>query len=199
MYLFFDTETTGLPRNYQAPLDDFLNWPRIVQISWSLYDADGQHWESQNYIIKPEGFVIPEEAVRIHRITQERALKEGVPLRGALEKFLSDVKSASYLVAHNIDFDEKIIGSELLRAHLDNPLPAAVKICTMKSSVDFCKIPSARGYKWPNLTELYTCLFQTGFPEAHDATFDVRACAECFFALKKKGVISPAGAASPKL
>jgi DNA polymerase III epsilon subunit-like protein len=190
MYLFFDTETTGLPRNYQAPLDDFLNWPRLVQIAWSLYDADGHHWESQNYIIKPDGFVIPEEAAKIHRITQERAQKEGQPLRGALEHFLRDVKSARYLVAHNIDFDEKIVGSELLRAKLDNPVAVADKICTMKSSVQFCRIPSDRGgYKWPNLTELYQCLFQTGFPEAHDAAWDVRACAECFFALKRKGAL----------
>jgi len=190
MYLFFDTETTGLPKNYQAPLDDFLNWPRLVQIAWSLYDGDGHHWESHSFIIKPEGFTIPEEAARIHRITQERALKEGVPLAGALEHFLRDVKSASHLVAHNIDFDEKIVGSEFLRGKFENPIPAASRICTMKSSVAFCQIPNGRGgYKWPNLTELYTKLFQTGFPEAHDAAVDVKACAECFFALKRKGAL----------
>jgi len=190
MYLFFDTETTGLPRNYQAPLDDFFNWPRIVQLSWSLYDADGHHWESNNYIIKPDGFVIPPEVAKIHRITQERAMAEGVPLLGALEHFVRDVKSAGYLVAHNIDFDEKIVGSELLRAKMENPVTAADKICTMKSSVKFCKIPSGRGgYKWPNLTELYQTVFQTNFPDAHDAAVDVQACAECFFALKRKGIL----------
>jgi DNA polymerase III subunit epsilon len=190
MYLFFDTETTGLPKNYQAPLDDFLNWPRIVQIAWSLYDKDNNHWESQNYIIKPVGFVIPEEATKIHRISQERALKEGVILRDALEHFIRDVKSASYLIAHNIDFDEKIVGAELLREKLTNPVDEVQKICTMKSSTAHCRIPNGRGsYKWPNLTELYKCLFQTDFPDAHDAAFDVKACAECFFELKKRGVI----------
>ncbi|MFA5184484.1 MAG: 3'-5' exonuclease [Patescibacteria group bacterium] len=190
MYLFFDTETTGLPRNYQAPLDDFLNWPRIVQIAWSLYDAAGNHWESFSYIIKPDGFVIPSEATKIHRISQERALAEGVNLRLALEHFLRDVRSAKQLVAHNIDFDEKIVGAELLRERLDNPLPAASKICTMKSSVQYCRLPTARGgYKWPNLSELYNCLFATGFAEAHDAVFDVKACADCFFELKRKGIV----------
>jgi len=190
MYLFFDTETTGLPKNYQAPLDDFSNWPRIVQIAWSLYDGSGNHWESQNYIIKPEGFIIPEEATKIHRISQERALKEGVALRGVLEHFLRDVKSASYLVAHNIDFDEKIIGAELLREKLANQVTSAAKICTMKSSAAYCRIPNGRGsYKWPNLMELYKFLFQTGFPEAHDASFDVKACADCFFELKRRGAI----------
>jgi len=190
MYLFFDTETTGLPKNYQAPLDDFSNWPRIVQISWSLYDSEGNHWESQNYIIKPDGFVIPEEASKIHRISQDRALKEGVDLAIALNHFVNAVSGADYLVAHNIDFDEKIVGSELLRLNLANNIQGANKICTMKGSAQFCKIPSLRGgYKWPNLTELYQCLFKTDFPDAHDAVFDVKACAECFFELKRRGAI----------
>lgn len=190
MYLVFDTETTGLPKNYQAPLDDFSNWPRIVQLAWSLYDSDGNHWESYNYIIKPDGFIISEEVAKIHRITQERALAEGVELRVALEHFISDVKKSEHLVGHNIDFDDKVTGCELMRMGLENPLLTAHKICTMKSSVMVCKIDNGRGgYKWPNLTELYRHLFKADFPEAHDAVFDVRACAECFFELKRRGVI----------
>jgi DNA polymerase III epsilon subunit-like protein len=93
-------------------------------------------------------------------------------------------------VAHNIEFDEHIIGAELLRTKLASPFAAAQKICTMKSSAAYCRIPNGRGgYKWPNLTELYTNLFQTGFPEAHDALVDVKACADCFFELKRKGVV----------
>jgi DNA polymerase III epsilon subunit-like protein len=190
MYLFFDTETTGLPKNYQAPLDDFLNWPRIVQIAWSLYDSEGNHWESHNYIIRPDGFIIPPESTKIHRISQEKALQEGKPIDAALEHFVRDAVSSSHLVAHNIDFDEHIVGSELLRQKRDNPFGSANKICTMRSSAQFCRIDNGRGgYKWPNLTELYTCLFAKGFPDAHDAVFDVRACAECFFELKRRGVI----------
>ncbi len=190
MYLFFDTETTGLPKNYQAPLDDFLNWPRLVQLAWSLYDADGNHWESYNYIIKPVGFVIPEESTKIHRISHEQALKEGVEIEKALNHFLEQVKSVSHLVAHNIDFDEKIIGSELLRAKMENPFVSANKICTMKSSANICKIDNGRGgYKWPNLTELHNYLFQGNFSDAHDAVFDVKACAKCFFELKRRGSI----------
>ncbi len=189
MYLVFDTETTGLPRNYQAPLDDFLNWPRLVQLAWNLYDADGGAWETYNYIIKPEGFVIPEEATKIHHISQEQAMREGIELKLALNYFLRDVRQSSYLVAHNIDFDKKIIGSELLRVGLDNPLIKAQEICTMKKSVAYCRLPGRHGYKWPSLTELYNCLFKTSFPDAHDASVDVRACAKCFFELKRKNII----------
>lgn len=190
MYLFFDTETTGLPKNYQAPLDDFLNWPRLVQLSWSLYDAEGNHWESHNYIIKPVDFVIPEESTKIHRISQEMALKEGVEIEKALKHFMQQVQGATYVLAHNFDFDEKIIGSELLRNGLGNFNIPGQKICTMKSSVNVCCINNGRGgYKWPTLTELHNYLFQEDFSDAHDAVFDVKACAKCFFELKRRKAI----------
>ena len=38
MFLIFDTETTGLPRNWNAPLSDAENWPRCIQIAWQLHD-----------------------------------------------------------------------------------------------------------------------------------------------------------------
>ena len=187
MYLVFDTETTGLPKNYQAPLDDFSNWPRLVQLAWNLYDAQGNKWESYNYIIKPNGFVIPPEVSKIHRITQERALAEGVDVKEALTHFIADVAKSEYIVGHNISFDESIVGSELLRAGLANPILLAKKICTMKSSVQVCRLPNGRGsYKWPNLSELYNFLFQKSFADAHDALVDVEACAECLFELKRR-------------
>lgn len=190
MYLFFDTETTGLPKNYQAPLDDFLNWPRLVQLAWSLYDAEGNHWGSYNYIIKPDGFVIPEESTKIHRISQEKALKEGRDIKEILAKFLEDVKKTSYVIAHNIDFDKKIVGSEMLRNNLGEFIIPKEEFCTMKSSVNVCRIDNGRGfYKWPSLAELHRYLFNKDFVDAHDAMVDVNACAKCFFELKKRQLI----------
>lgn len=190
MYLFFDTETTGLPRDYRAPASDSDNWPRLVQIAWSIYDGEGNAWESYSYVIRPNGFVIPEEVARIHRVTQERAETEGADLEEVLKHFSEDVKKAEYIVAHNIDFDDKVISAEFYRLAMWNVLDTAQKICTMKSSVDFCRIPNAYGrYKWPNLDELHNCLFGVGFPEAHDALVDVNACAKCFFELKSRNAI----------
>lgn len=189
-YLVFDTETTGLPKNYQAPLDDFANWPRLVQLAWQFYDGDGNLWEEENLIVKPEGFVIPEEVAKIHRISQERALAEGISLNEALTKFSEAIKRADFLVGHNIDFDQKIVGSEFLRNPVENQLAEAKKICTMKLGVDICRLPGRMGFKWPNLTELHFCLFQENFSDAHDAMIDVRACARCFFEIKKRGLLN---------
>ena len=80
MYLFFDTETTGLPKNWKAPITDLNNWPRMVQLAWLLYDNSGTLLNKEAYIIRPDGFTIPEESCRVHGITTQRALDEGVPL-----------------------------------------------------------------------------------------------------------------------
>lgn len=190
MYLFFDTETTGLPKNYKAPVSDSENWPRLVQLAWLWYDAEGNKWEGYNFIIKPEGFVIPEEVSNIHRISQERALKEGRPLGEVLDFFAEEVNKAGFVVGHNIDFDYHIVGAEYYRLGKKNPLDAANQICTMKSSANLCALANGRGgYKWPNLNELHNRLFNKGFEDAHDAMVDVEATARCFFALKKDGII----------
>ena len=190
MYLFFDTETTGLPKNYKAPASDSLNWPRLVQIAWSWYDVEGNVWDSYSYIIKPNGFVIPDEIAKIHRVTQERAMTEGVDLEIVLKHFSEEVKKAEFIVAHNIDFDDKIVSAEFYRLNMENILEKVNKICTMKSSVEFCHIPNNYGRnKWPNLSELHNCLFGVGFSDAHDALVDVSACAKCFFELKNRNAI----------
>jgi hypothetical protein len=41
MYLFFDTETTGIPRNYKAAVSDLANWPRVVQLAFLQTEESG--------------------------------------------------------------------------------------------------------------------------------------------------------------
>ncbi|MDD2681282.1 MAG: 3'-5' exonuclease [Patescibacteria group bacterium] len=188
MYLFFDTETTGLPKNFKAPVSDIDNWPRLVQLSWAWFDNEGKAWDRYDYIIKPEGFVIPEESTKIHRISHQQALAEGKDLQLVLNEFAEHIARADALVGHNIDFDDKIIGSEFYRNKIDNNLVMVKKICTMKSSVDICRISNGRGgYKWPNLAELHQYLFKKNFEDAHNAMVDVLACARCFYEIRRQG------------
>ncbi len=189
MFLFFDTETTGLPKNWQAPLDDLNNWPRLVQLAWLFVDEGGKEIKGKNQIIKPEGFEIPEDASAVHGITTEKAVEEGILLNEALFEFAQAIENSKILVAHNMSFDEKIMGAEFLRKEINNKLFERFKICTMHKSTDFCKIENGYGYKWPKLIELHEKLFNSGFDGAHDALADVKACARCFFELKERGVI----------
>lgn len=189
MYLFFDTETTGLPRSWRAPVTDLDNWPRLVQIAWLMFDKDGGEIGAENFIIKPEGFVIPEESARIHGISTERALREGEPLLSVLARFNDAIDASTSLVAHNMSFDEKIVGAEFLRANMANSIDAKDKICTMEGTKEFCALEGQYGLKWPRLSELYQKLFGNDFTEAHNAANDIRATANCFWELKKLGVL----------
>lgn len=188
-YLFFDTETTGLPQNWKAPASALNNWPRLVQLAYTIYDDNGTQVAVGNHIIKPEGFTIPEESTRIHGITHEQAVAEGEPLEEVLATFRQMMKQSNILVAHNIAFDEKIMGAEFIRTTHSNPMEGRPKICTMESTTAFCAIPSSYGLKYPSLQELHKKLFNTGFEDAHDAFVDVNATVRCFFELHKRGMI----------
>ena len=193
MFLIFDTETTGLPRDYNAPVSDSDNWPRMVQLAWQLHDDTGKLITAKNYIIKPVGFDIPIAVANVHGITTERALADGKDLQFVLEEFQKDLQQTTYNVGHNIEFDVNIVGAEFYRLSIANNLAAKKSLDTMKSSVDFCAIPGGRGggYKYPRLTDLHIKLFNKDFGDAHDAAYDVDATARCFFELLKLRVIHP--------
>ena len=192
MYLVFDTETTGLPQNYRAPLADFNNWPRLVQIAWQIHDIKGDLIEVKNYIIKPDGFTIPYNSEKIHGISTELAQKQGVSLTDVLSSFVEALQNVKYIVGHNISFDNNIVGCEFLRSKMDNILEQKISIDTKEESTQFCQLPGGRGgkFKWPNLSELYYKLFNEGFAEAHNASADVEATTRCFLELIRLKVIS---------
>ena len=122
MYLIFDTETTGLPQSWKAPLTDFNNWPRMVQLAWQMHNNKGSLIAVKNYIIKPEGYDIPYNAEKIHGISTQRAHKQGIDLKVVLQEFITDVQNSQFVVGHNVEFDNNIVGCELLRKEMDNIL-----------------------------------------------------------------------------
>ena len=119
MFLIFDTETTGLPRNWNAPISDGDNWPRLVQLAWQLHDVSGALLSRGNLIVKPEGFTIPFNATKIHGISTDRAMNEGVALVDVVSQFLGDLEKAKYAVGHSVSFDVSIVGAEMIRLGLD--------------------------------------------------------------------------------
>ena len=189
MYLFFDTETTGIPKNYKAPASDLKNWPRLVQIAWLVTDDNGGEIRSAEHIVKPSGFTIPADAAKIHGITMDIAQERGEDIKAILDGIVKDIETAQVLIAHNMAFDEKILGAELLRAGYSNYVEVKQRRCTMQSAKDFCRLPGPYGYKWPTLNELHLKLFHESFSGAHRALVDVRACAKCYFELQRLKVM----------
>ncbi len=188
-YLFFDVETTGLPKSWKASVYEVDNWPRIVQLAWVISDKEGAESKERECIIKPDGFRIPKASERVHGISTTQAMAEGEDLKTVLKEFMEDLNQCQFLVAHNISFDSKVLGAELIRMTEENPLEVVSQLCTMQLSTNYCKLPGKYGYKWPTLTELHVKLFGTDFEEAHDALVDVQACKRCFVELGRLGIL----------
>jgi len=191
-YLFFDTETTGVPRNYKAPITDLENWPRLVQIAWVVFNENGEKdgglFTECNYLIKPEGFTIPDQATAVHGITTEKAISEGHSLVSVLAIFHHQLGLCEKVAGHNVMFDINVVGAEFLRSKLPAPNIAPLRIVdTMLRTTQLCRLPGPYGFKWPTLTELHQFVFGEPFEGAHDALADITATARCFFELRKRG------------
>ncbi|MAH20457.1 MAG: DNA polymerase III subunit alpha, partial [Flavobacteriaceae bacterium] len=193
MYLIFDTETTGLPKRWKAPVTDTDNWPRCVQIAWQLHDDQGVCLQHCDFIIRPDGFNIPYDAEKIHGISTALAATQGVPLISVLEKFNEALDKAKFVVGQNVGFDLNIMGCEYHRMQVVTPLNSlpVLDTCT-ETTASLCQLPGGRGgkFKLPTLTELHQYLFKTPFAEAHNATADVEATTRCFLELLRRGTYS---------
>ena len=188
MFLTFDTETTGLPKNFKAPVSDTDNWPRLVQLAWQVNDGSGKLLTNKNYIIIPEGYTIPFNAEKVHGISTDIAKESGIKLKEVLKIFEKDLKSSKYIIGHNVNFDINILGAEFYRKQIQTKLNEKLKIDTGIISKEYCNLSGGLGgrLKMPKLIELYEILFGEKFSDAHDASYDVNATAASFFELVRK-------------
>jgi len=183
MYLFFDTETNGLPKTWAAPINDTDNWPRIIQFAMVLFDEHGTLIDSYLTLVKPDGWKVPEEPFWLEKgYTTSKLEESGLPMIHGLEKFCELMYQSKYLVAHNIAFDRPIVICEMERYKVKYHGRKPGLICTMKGTQHMFG-------KWPKLIDLHKHLFGVEFDGAHDALEDVFATARCFFELKRRGFI----------
>ena len=191
LYLFFDTETTGLPKDYNTPSSNIDNWPRLVQLSWIVTDQLQNIISQHNHIIKPENFIIPTESTATHGITTKDANEMGENLIDVLNEFCKDVKLSKFIIGHNIQFDKNVVEAEIIRMGIKElgifHNGKTESLCTMKGTIDFCQLRNNYGYRYPKLQELYTKLFGKPFDGAHNAFSDIIATMTCFWELKKRG------------
>jgi DNA polymerase-3 subunit alpha len=194
MFLIFDTETTGLPKRWGAPLTDSENWPRCIQIAWQIHDKKGALVSHKNFLIQPDDFTIPFDSEQVHGISTALASAKGVSLEEVLSEFQTALKEVRYIVGHNVSFDRNIMGAEFLRADLSDPLEgkAVIDTCT-EETAQLCQLPGGRGgkFKLPTLGELYHFLFNESFKEAHNATADVEATTRAFLELIRQDKLHP--------
>lgn len=177
--LIFDTETTGLPKSRTAATENPNNWPHIVSISWVILD-DNKIIKQREYIVKPEKWVIPDESIAIHGITNEVAVAKGHPLQTVMSEFLAEQYDT--IVAHNMDFDYNVIVNAIKwDLGFDFKGFTVPMKCTMQLSKNQCKLPGKFSYKVPKLKELYEFIFKQKPNESklHGSLYDTLILAEC--------------------
>ena len=171
--LYFDTETTGFPQR----TSDISRQPHICQLAAILVDGDGGEVASMNFLIRPDGWTIPDDVAAIHGISTEKAAACGIPIRVAMAAFSNLCRCADQIIAHNISFDRQLIAIECERVGQPSIMDTVEQYCTKDATTDICKLPGKFGkYKWPKLQEAHVHFFSVEFDDAHDALADVRAC-----------------------
>ena len=204
--LFFDTETTGLPIDRRVPaLDNEVNWPQLVSLSWSLW-KEGECVKRESHLIKPQGWIIPAESTAIHGITTEIATANGSDLLEALMSFRADVVKCfdgGRIVAHNMEFDKNVVFHAFawhLRKDPRKFWPEDAEFCSQTKAKDELKLPfafaSAKAnakandqYKLPGLDELYRATFnEPAPPSAHSSSRDVEVLEKIYWARWTNGV-----------
>jgi DNA polymerase III epsilon subunit-like protein len=196
--LVFDTETTGLPLDHTAPVNDSSKWPHIIQLGFIVFDTTSKEiLEYSDSIIQlDESVEITPASISIHQITAQRSQSEGILMKQALQHFADCIKDVDVIVGHNIIFDKRMLMVEFHRNNVRNCFyrngKAIPDFCTMKRSIDLCKIPTINKMtgeiynKWPTLTELHVYLYGEKPKGTHNAIADVMICLRCYVQMEHK-------------
>ena len=231
--LVFDVETTGLIPNMDPITKEYKSleeMPNIIQLSFIVFNLYEFCIErTYNAYIKIKNIEkISEEITNLTGITQEKCLNEGIEMKDALIEFYNEYINSDYAIAHNINFDKRMIMFELERNFLEiektcpfilnifNPIFCKSKgienYCTMMASINICNIliekkskkvsnklatvatgegepesiltPPTFYKKFPKLSELYFCLFQSNPENLHNSLVDTLVCLRCFLKIK---------------
>ena len=182
MYLFYDTETNGLPKGGVSP--------RIIQLAYILFDENFKILEQYCQLIKPDNWEIPNEKFWIDNgYSTGKNVIYGVPIKDALINFATCIERCQFIIAHNMAFDIPVLVNEMKLSVISaNNKPK--KLCTMQSTTKLVQAKNKNGgLKWPKLEELHIFLFGKNFDGAHDALEYVKATARCFYKLKKNNLV----------
>ena len=193
----FDVETTGLIPKYPTKNGIDQN-PHIIQLSYVIFDTEYMRVvKSVDLHIRiPDTVIISPEITKLTRIDREMCEEKGVPVEDALTEFCTEYKKCDYYVAHNHEFDKKMIEIELARlssslTKIEMQWNLPKSYCTMQESIDICKISRVTSYgktyyKYPKLSELYETLFSPEKvpPNLHNSLVDTYVCLRCFLQMK---------------
>ncbi|EHQ24391.1 3'-5' exonuclease [Mucilaginibacter paludis] len=189
-FLFIDTETSGLPKDWSQPYSNDANWPYALQVSWIIYTRAGEEIKRNNHYIRDDDFTINPEAYNIHGISREFLNLHGEWRKDVMQLLYQDMlQYKPMVVGHYVELDYNIAGVDFYRIGMDNPMDTLPRYCTMLGSKGYGRNPRV---EYLRLGQLYSALFNRTLYNQHNAIIDAEATAECFFEMMRDGVVTDA-------
>ncbi|MVN89753.1 3'-5' exonuclease [Mucilaginibacter aquatilis] len=186
--IFIDIEASGLPINWHSPYSEEGAWPSAVQVSWLIYNKDGEELKQEDHYIKNSDFIITPAAMEIHGINPGILGIKGEERVPVMQKLANDLNQYKPLVVgHFVQLDYHILSADFHRAGIENPLANLPVFCTMMATSQFIWNPMPKNLR---LADLYSYLFYKSLQDQHNALSDAGATADCFFELRKRGEIN---------
>ena len=186
--LFVDTETSGIPRDWNLPYATRGNWPHVAQLAWVVYTRAGVEVKAENHYIQPSDYDLDPAAGSVHGLTLEFLRANGESRHAVMQALHRDLTQYQpRVVAHFMQLDYHMVGVGFHRAGLTNPMLGLPMFCTMRATGPLLR-HSSQGFL--RLGELYQRLFKEPQPREHDALADAYATASCFFEMRRQGIIT---------
>lgn len=109
----FDLETTGLDPSTA----------RIVTAFVGRLDAAGNVVSGHEWLVRPDGFEIPETSTAIHGVTTEYAIEHGQPFAEVMAEVAAALtEDGIAATGHNLSYDFTVLAHELKRAGHTDPV-----------------------------------------------------------------------------
>lgn len=109
----FDLETTGV-----SPAAD-----RIVTAYVGVLDAQGVVLSEREWMVRPDGYIIPDGATAVHGVSTAHALTHGRPFAEVLPEIVAALTALDVPVAaHNASYDFTMLAHEMHRAGTADPV-----------------------------------------------------------------------------
>jgi len=142
------------------------SWPSLIQLGYIIYDLEQPNNSKifSKYIDIPDDIIISEDSIKKHHIDKEKIRRESAEKKAlvadAVAEFMNDIMDPDIVtvVGHNVQFDRKVIISEILRlsdANFSSETKKQLRFlmnnknftCSMDITTPICNIQSAVYYK----------------------------------------------------
>jgi len=164
---------------------------RPIQVSFLKCDAQGDILKEYSHFVKGVQTILSPVCPKEWSLNYINT--NGIDMEVIVRDIEHDIDDHTIIVGHNIQFDIECI----LHQVPSSKIKATRRVCTMKSSVNFCKMPKTGagaaygGYKWPRLSELAHCVgIDVEEERLHDARYDIELTMKSFFELTHRKVIT---------